>query len=84
MASQKTNLKKHIEYLFARRSGAEWCLDLIEEEQGRTKIKGFIRNLSTSLQEHQSKLSTIEKEEAEVKAAEKQKLEDARKSRDMA
>lgn len=62
MASQKNELKRHIEYLYARRSGAEYCLDKSSDE-----IKGFIHTLSTSLQDTQSKLATIEKEEQRLK-----------------
>lgn len=83
MASQKTELKRHIEYLYARRSGAEWCADLVDGSD-KDKIKEFIRSLSASLQENRAKLAKIEQEEQRVKDEEKAAQATARKARELA
>lgn len=79
MASQKTELKRHIDYLQARRSGAEYCLD-----KDNAGIKEFVHSLSTSITDNQAKLATIEKREAEEKAAELAQVVDARRRRELA
>lgn len=79
MVTQKTQLKRHIEYLYARRSGAEFCVGLDAEG-----IKQFIHSLSTSLQENSVKLATIEQEEQRIKDEEKAALKAAIKARRMA
>lgn len=74
MPSQKTNLQRHMEYLQARRSGAEFCLDLLRKSDPETyeeKVKTFIANLSTSIQQNSSELGIIEQAEREAKEAKK-------------
>lgn len=81
MASQKTELKKHLLYLQSRRSGAEKCLDLVTCDADKEVIRTFIHSMGTSVQDTSSKIAEIENEEARIKEAEKAEKEEQRKNR---
>lgn len=81
MASRKTELKKHLDYLQARRSGAEYCKDLVKSSDDRELINTFVHNLGKSIQETSIEIAKIENEEAEKKAEEKAEKERLKRER---
>lgn len=67
--SKKNDLIKHIDYLEARRSGAEFVADMLDVYPA--KVGEFIKTLSISIQENKAQLAVIKQEEARIRAAEK-------------